>query len=71
MSERKSQKMKSNIILAAKGITKSFNKVEVLHGVDFNLKRGEVHGIVGQNGAGKSTLMKIINGVIHAIKVLC
>jgi len=63
MSNQKSQKNKSEIVLAAKGIKKSFNKVEVLHGVDFNLIRGEVHGIVGQNGAGKSTMMKIINGV--------
>lgn len=43
--------------------TKSFNDNEVLHDVNFNIKPGEVHGLVGQNGAGKSTLMKIINGV--------
>ena len=45
------------------GISKSFGGVHALRNVDFTLKAGQIHGLVGENGAGKSTMMKIVAGV--------
>lgn len=53
-------------LLDVSEITKSFGPVNVLHGVDFHVERGEVVGLVGDNGAGKSTLMKIVTGMYTA-----
>lgn len=52
-------------ILTMKGITKSFPGVIALDNVDFALRKGEVHGLMGENGAGKSTLIKVMTGVEH------
>ncbi|MDD5017151.1 MAG: sugar ABC transporter ATP-binding protein [Eubacteriales bacterium] len=55
--------MESNDYLIMKDIHKSFSSVEVLKGVDFSVKRGEIHGFLGGNGAGKSTFMNILGGI--------
>ncbi|MFV0473322.1 MAG: sugar ABC transporter ATP-binding protein [Pikeienuella sp.] len=50
-------------LLELAGLSKSFGGVAALRDVDFTLRRGEIHGLVGENGAGKSTTMKVIAGV--------
>jgi simple sugar transport system ATP-binding protein len=53
------------VLLEMRGVRKSFGHVEALRGVDLDLRRGEILGLVGDNGAGKSTLMKVLAG-LHA-----
>ncbi len=56
----------SDYILELKGITKIFPGVKALNNVQFQLKKGEIHALMGENGAGKSTFIKVITGVHKA-----
>jgi monosaccharide-transporting ATPase len=53
----------SNIVLEMKNISKVFPGVRALSNVDFTLRKGEIHTLMGENGAGKSTLIKVLTGV--------
>ena len=54
---------RSEFILELKDVVKTFGGVTALDGVQFQLKRGEIHALMGENGAGKSTFIKVITGV--------
>ncbi|MEW5814666.1 MAG: ATP-binding cassette domain-containing protein [Spirochaetota bacterium] len=56
--------MSDSLFVAMANIKKSFGKVEALRGVDVEIKKNEILGLLGDNGAGKSTLVKILSGVI-------
>lgn len=55
---------KKSVIFKTENIYAGYNKMEILHGVNIQIKEGEIVGLIGPNGAGKSTLLKILSGTL-------
>lgn len=55
--------MEKNVVLTMRGISMTFPGVKALENVDFTLRKGEIHALMGENGAGKSTLIKCLTGI--------
>ncbi|MDR5659272.1 ABC transporter ATP-binding protein [Serpentinicella sp. ANB-PHB4] len=55
-------------MIEVKGLYKNYGQHQVLKGIDFHVKKGEIYGFLGQNGAGKSTTMNILTGLIDSTK---
>ena len=55
--------MEDNVVLTARGISMTFPGVKARSNVDFTLRKGEIHALMGENGAGKSTLIKCLTGI--------
>ena len=60
--------MENNVVLTMRDISKTFPGVKALQHVDFTLRKGEIHALMGENGAGKSTLLRAISGDLEPNK---
>ena len=55
-------------IVEIKGLTKTYGNKRALNGIDLNIQKGRVVGILGPNGSGKTTLIKILSGILQQSK---
>ena len=55
--------MSEQLVISARGITKSFGDIDAVRGIDFDVAKGECVGLLGPNGAGKTTTMRMLMGL--------